>query len=319
MQQQQNSPELVLGTMTFGRQVDDRDAEHILEHFWAAGYRRIDTAYDYGKGATEEMLGRLLTPERRAKVHLATKANPWGEGGLRPENVRQQLETSLRRLRCETVDLFYLHAPDLKTPIETTLAACQELHEEGKFRELGLSNYAAWQVADIWHICRRNGWVLPSVYQGMYNAVTRAVEAELFPALRTLGLPFAAYNPLAGGLLTGKHRSREEQPSEGRFALLPMYQERYWKADYFAALERVRERCEAQGVSMAAGALRWELYHSRLSAEQGDTLIIGASSPEQLTNNLQSAAAGPLPQEMLAAYDQAWEIARPACPPYFRT
>lgn len=309
----------VLGTMTFGKQVDEKTAEEILDLFLAAGFRELDTAYDYGKGETEEILGRLLTPFRRQELYLATKANPWSGGGLSPESVRSQLETSLRRLQSESVDLFYLHAPDLQTPIETTLRACQTLFEEGKFRELGLSNYAAWQVVDIWHICSRNGWVLPTVYQGMYNGITRAVEAELFPALRALAMRFSAYNPLAGGLLTGKHASRKLLPSEGRFALLAMYHERYWKATYFNALEQLRKICLEQKITMADSALRWGLFHSMLSGPEGDTLIIGASSAEQLKINLESEQRGPLPEVAVAAYDQAWEMARPECPPYFRT
>lgn len=319
MEQNMGRPELILGTMTFGRQVDERAAEDILDQFLAAGYQEIDTAYDYGKGATEEILGRILTPTRRQKVSLATKANPWGEGGLRPESVRSQLETSLRRLQTESVDLFYLHAPDLKTPIEVTLKVCQELFREGKFRQLGLSNYAAWQVVDIWHICKRYGWVLPTVYQGMYNGITRAVEAELFPALRSLGIRFYAYNPLAGGLLTGKHLAQEQVPTEGRFALLPMYQERYWKKRYFDAIEQIRCLCEKRGMAMAESALRWELYHSMLSKSDRDALIVGASNLEQLSTNLRSIKRGPLYEDVLAAYDNAWKMVLPDCPPYYRS
>ena len=168
--------------MNFGGQVDELVADQMLSMFLNLGYIEIDTAYKYNDGASEEMLGHLLTPERRDKVYLATKANPLGGGGLGPESIVKQVNTSLHRLKTDYIDLLYLHAPDLKTPIEATLEACEKLFKEGKFRELGLSNYASWQVADIWHICQRNGWMIPSVYQGRYNAVTRDVEAELFPA-----------------------------------------------------------------------------------------------------------------------------------------
>ena len=229
-------PALVLGAMTFGDQVDEKTAGRIIDAFLDAGHNMIDTAFAYADGRSEEILGRLLSPAKRQRVSLATKAKPLGDGGLNPAHVRHQLEMSLRRLQTDRVDLFYLHFPDNATPITTTLAECQKLYEEGKFRALGLSNYAAWQVVDIHHLCQRNGWVTPTVYQGMYNAMTRAVESELLPALSATGMVFYAYNPLAGGLLAGKHREIDSYPRQGRFALRENYRDRYWKEGYFEAL-----------------------------------------------------------------------------------
>ncbi len=319
MKSPESRPSCILGTMTFGKQVDESTSDRLLGLFLDAGYQELDTAYVYGDGATEEILGRILTKERWQQIYLATKANPWVEAGLRPESVRHQLETSLQRLQTESVDLFYLHSPDLNTPIEATLEACQKLFCEGKFRELGLSNYAAWQVVDIWHICKRNGWILPTVYQGMYNAITRDVEPELFPSIRAMGIRFYAYNPLAGGILTGKHIDPEESPTEGRFAIQKNYQERYWKKTYFDALNKLRNLCEEQKTTLADGALRWELFHSDLSAKQRDAVIIGASNPEQLISNMESMNSAPLTKDIVTAYEQAWEVARPECPTYFRT
>lgn len=305
--------------MTFGMQTDETTADAILGRFLEFGGEEIDTAYDYGKGATEEMLGRLLTQNRRDRVALATKANPWTDGGLQPGSVRHQLETSLRRLKTERVALFYLHAPDNRTPVEDTLRECQQLFVEGKFEGLGLSNYAAWQVVDICHLCRENGWVQPTVYQGMYNGVTRSIEVELLPALRAFGLAFFAYNPLAGGLLTGKYGDLAQQPQKGRFKLWDIYQERYWKKTYFEALEAISAACQATQAALADAALRWVLFHSELNDVYGDALILGASGPDQLTTNLASSVNGPLPEELKSAFVQAWELARPGCPPYFRT
>jgi len=318
MNEHKSATELVLGTMTFGNQVDEVTADRILDYFLARGCLEIDTAHDYCKGNTEEILGRILTPERRQKIYLATKVNPWGEGGLSPESVRKQLETSLQRLQADSVDLLYLHAPDLKTPIELTLGACQDLFREGRFSELGLSNYAAWQVIDIWHICQRNGWVLPTVYQGMYNGITRAIEPELMPALRTLGIRFYAFNPLAGGMLTGKHLSIDNYPSEGRFAILQMYQERYWKQGYFDALQQLRQQCSHHGIDMAESALRWIVHHSMMSDDYRDATIIGVSKYAQLVANMDSVRHGDLPEDVCRVYDLAWEAARSICPPYFR-
>lgn len=318
MTDRQQAPDLVLGTMTFGVQTDETTSCRIVENFLGQGYRELDTAHFYGAGKTEEILGRMLTPTLREQVYLATKANPWGDDGLQPQAVRRQLETSLRRLRTDSVDLFYLHAPDRNTPIEITLEACQVLFDEGKFRELGLSNYASWQVIDAWHLCKKNGWVLPTAYQGMYNGITRTVEAELFPALRSVGMRFYAYNPLAGGLLTGKHSEIQNIPQTGRFAVLAMYQDRYWKRSYFDAVDSIRALCAGQGIKLSDSALRWELFHSMLSREHRDTLIVGASSLQQFQENLAGTKLGPLPEDIITAYEHAWQLAKPDCPDYFR-
>ena len=125
MQNLESPPKCILGTMTFGKQVDEATADQMLGLFLDTGHNELDTAYIYADGVTEEILGRILSPERWQQIYLATKANPWEEGGLQPESVRSQLETSLQRLKTDSVDLFYLHSPDLKTPIESTLEACQ--------------------------------------------------------------------------------------------------------------------------------------------------------------------------------------------------
>lgn len=179
----------------------------------------LDTAFMYGSGETEQHLGALQVGT--AGFTIATKVNPFKfqpqpvEVGLRPEQIREQFAYSLKSLNVESVDMLYLHAPDPTVPIDKTLQAVHELHQAGKFKRFGLSNYSSWQVAEIYYICKANGWVLPQVYQGMYNAVTRQVEGELFPCLRRFNMAFYAYNPLAGGILTGRYNTIDEQPAEG--------------------------------------------------------------------------------------------------------
>ena len=222
MNMETDVPRIILGTMNFGEQVDEVAADRMLAMFLDRGYKEMDTAYKYVDGSSEEMLGRLLTPERRGKVYLATKASPLSGGGLGSENITQQVNTSLRRLRTDHVDLLYLHAPDLKTNIEVTLEACEKLFKEGKFRELGLSNYASWQVADIWHLCKRNGWIIPSVYQGRYNAVTRDVgmiEITLRPGIR--GAILASFFPSPIDRLHHFHRKFSTQAVQ---IVLPLFQ-----------------------------------------------------------------------------------------------
>lgn len=316
---EEKPPIIVLGTMTLGKEVDEATAEKMVDFFLNQAQVEIDTAYGYSEGRSEEILGKILYSARRKKVKLATKVNPWSEFGLQPERVIQQVETSLTRLKTDHIDLLYIHSPDLKTPIELTLRACQKLHQEGKFKELGLSNYAAWQVVHIWHICKKNGWVLPTVYQGMYNGITRDVERELFPALRELGIRFYAYNPLAGGLLTGKHMRQKVGPVEGRFTLYPGYKERYWKEAQFHALEIIRLACDMNNLTMTEAALRWIKHHSFLKGTKYDGVTVGATNIEQLKENFEGYSGGKLPNGIVNAFNLAWESARPACPQYFRT
>jgi aflatoxin B1 aldehyde reductase len=307
-----------MGTMNIGGQVDEATADRMLAAFLDRGHREIDTAYKYTDGASEQILGRLLTPERRRRVSLATKANPCGGGGLGRENLVRQVETSLRRLKTDCIDLLYLHAPDAKTPIEETLSACAKLFQEGKIRELGLSNYVSWQAADIWHLCKKNSWIAPTVYQGRYNAVTRDVEGELFPALRHFGIRFYVYNPLAGGLLSGKYGQIQAMPKEGRFALKSAYRDRFWKEGYFQALEIIQSAVAAAGLTMLPTALRWLMHHSLLRGASGDGVILAASNLRQWEENL-SSLSGELPAEVREAMDRAWKKALPECPPYFRS
>jgi aflatoxin B1 aldehyde reductase len=152
----------------------------------------------------------------------------------------------------------------------------------------------------------------------MYNALTRDVERELFPAVRNYGIRFYAYNPLAGGLLTGKHARLSEEPMEGRFKSQQFYMDRYWNEAYFEALDIFRIASEQAGLSMTQVALLWLLNHSLLKGQSRDGVILAASNLEQWETNLRNLS-GELPQKVAEVIDQAWEKARPECPRYFRT
>ncbi len=289
----------------------------------------IDTARAYCSGRTEELLGRVLESKfqgapLRSKLSVASKANPIpGHGiSLRPDSVIQQMKETLIALKSNSVDIFYLHMPDHATSIEKTLEACQGLYEKGCFKELGLSNYASWQVVQIWHICEKKGWVKPTVYQGMYNGITRDIERELIPALRAYDIRFYAYNPLAGGLLAGSYSSLEEKPTSGRFAtsteIGKKYQERYWKEEYFTALNIVRDACNQMNISMSDAAIRWLVHHSQLRGANGDGIIIGSRKVSHIEECLKSFESKPLPASVVEAFDKAWNICRPFCPSYAR-
>jgi aflatoxin B1 aldehyde reductase len=218
----------------------------------------------------------------------------------------------------DKVDVLYLHFPDSTTPIIETLEACAQLHQKGLFTELGLSNYSAWEVVNIWHICDKNGWVRPTVYQGVYNGLSRNVEDELIPALRNLGMRFYAYNPLAGGILAGKY-SDIDNITDGRFTERPNYKGRYWKPEFFDALSVLKKACDESGISVLEAAFRWLSAHSKLDGEQGDSILIGASSITQLKQNLSLLTKGKLDESVVNAFNYAWSISKPESPTYFRS
>ncbi|MBO4289163.1 MAG: aldo/keto reductase [Lachnospiraceae bacterium] len=308
---------LVLGTMTFGESVFDADALAMVRAYLEAGGDELDTAYVYNEGDCERILGRLLKEVGREKVILDTKVNPRITGKLDAEAAYLQLNGSLERLGTDHADVFYLHFPDPNTPVESVLSACGELYREGKFKELGLSNFPAWLVADVWHLCMENGWPLPTVYEGIYNPLTRLAETELDRALDRFGLRFYAYNPLAGGLLSGRYGKFEDDPSEGRFTHRPNYQKRYWKKSFFEAVDLLKEACAAQDVTLVEAVFRWLLFHSMLRGDRRDAVILGASKLTHLTQNLAAAEKGPLPNELLAAFEAAWQHCRADSPAYF--
>lgn len=177
----------------------------ILDVFQKHGHKEIDSARFYGQGSSEEYLGQVHWKDRG--LVMDTKYYPtigrdmteeqWTHS---PEHLRENLMRSLKALQTDHIDMWYLHGPDRTTPYEVTLREVDKLHREGYFEKFAISNYMAWEVAQICEICDRNGWIKPSVYQGIYNAIHRAVEPELFPCLRHYGMAFYNYNPLAGGV-----------------------------------------------------------------------------------------------------------------------
>jgi aryl-alcohol dehydrogenase-like predicted oxidoreductase len=310
---------LVLGTMTFGAQVDVASARTMVEHCLAAGLTSIDTANVYAGGESERIVGQLIDG-RRDDVFLATKVglptdDAGGEPWLSPAAIRKCLDASLRRLAVDHVDLYYLHAPDRGTPIADTMATMDELVRSGKIGAVGVSNYAAWQVADIDAFAVANGLVRPTVSQILYNLLGRRVEDEYVEFAATHGIANVAYNPLAGGLLTGKHTA-DAAPAGGRFgtsALAPQYRQRYWHDAMFAAVTALADIAAGAGLTLVELAYRW--LRSRPGA---DAIVLGASSPAQLDANLAAAAGPDLAEDVLTACDEVWSRLRGPAPDYNR-
>lgn len=307
---------LILGTMTFGESVFSPDVEAFINTFLSEGYTELDTAYVYNDGKCEQLLGEAL-PKAAAPYSIATKVNPRISGKLDGAAAYKQVNESLERLKLKSADLVYLHFPDPATPAEDVLAAMADLHRQGKFRELGLSNFPAWMAADVWHLCDKNGWVKPTVYEGMYNPLTRNAERELNACLDRFGMRYYAYNPLCGGLLTGRYGKFEEAPTDGRFTHRPGYLNRYWKKSYFDAVEILKAACEKEGITTVEATYRWLAHHSMLKEERGDGIIIGASKLSHLKQNMETIKAGPLPESILEAFAEAWDVCRKDSPEYF--
>lgn len=313
----ENNIKLILGTMNFGPQVSEEDSLKMVKQFLTSGNKELDAAYVYNNGDTEVILGSVISNLNTKDFSIATKVHPRITGKLDGAAVNLQFSESLKRLGSDKVDILYFHFPDAVTPVDDSLKSMNTLYEEGKFKEFGLSNFPAWMVVDIWHKCKNNGWLCPSVYQGRYNALSRNVEPELIPALRQLNMRFYAYNPLAGGMLTGKHMNLEEQPQQGRFARLQSYRKRYWKKSYFDAVNILTSKCKEYNIAPVNAAYRWLANHSLLDCGKNDGIIVGASSINQLEQNMAACHEGELPQQIVDALDQAWTEANRESPEYF--
>ncbi|WP_432563787.1 aldo/keto reductase [Kineococcus sp. SYSU DK003] len=311
--------ELVLGTMTFADTVDEQTAGRMLDVALAHEVTSIDTANAYTGGRTEELLGRLLAG-RRDEVRLASKvgmphADAGGDALLSPAAVRRCVEASLRRLGTDRLDLLYLHQPDRSSRLADTLSAVADLVTEGKVLALGVSNFAAWQIGDVETTAAAVGAPRPVVAQQLYNLLARRIEEEYVEFARTHELATMVYNPLGGGLLTGRHRFAD-QPTQGRFgnsALAAMYTQRYWDAELFAAVDRLKAIADTAGTTLAELALRWTAHQPAV-----DALLLGGSRSEQLEANIAAVARGPLPADVLAACDEVGAALRGPAPAYNR-
>ena len=307
-----------LGTMTFGSQVSEADSARLVDYALDRGVNFLDTANVYNQGLSEEITGRILGP-RRSKVVLATKVRGvMGEGdgsygGLSPAAIRRAVEESLHRLGTDYIDIYYLHQPDRSVEIADTLEAMDGLRREGKIRWVATSNYAAWEMAEIAAISRDRGYQEPLVAQPMYNALARGIEQEYIAFTARFGIANVCYNPLAGGLLSGK-QSLESGPLPGtRFDGNQMYLKRYWHEEYFRAIDVLGKVAAGLGTTLAALALRWVCHRPG-----ADCVIIGASKFSHLQANIEASQQEALPDDALKACDTAWQELRGPIPQYNR-
>jgi len=294
------------------------------------GHDEVDTARVYAGGTSEQVLGKLGIQTKQG-IKLATKCHPslpsaMGMGNSwnhSEEGLLRSINDSFKALQSDKVDIFLLHAPDRTVPYEETCRVLDKFHKEGKFEQWGLSNFPAWEVAEIYTLCKERGLCVPTIYQGIYNAITRPIEPELIPCLRKFNMAFYAYNPLGGGFFTGRYTGADDEVEKGsRFDPSKrqgqMYRKRYWNDVYFSALESLQKIAAKHSLTLGEIALRWIVHHSALKKEYNDAVIIGASSLGHLETNLKDFEKGPLPEEVVTELDDIWHKVAPNSPPYSR-
>jgi 1-deoxyxylulose-5-phosphate synthase len=300
---------LCLGTWTLGAQADEATSIRMVHRALDAGINFIDTADDYTDGLSETILGKALAGKRDgvvlvSKVRYPVGPNKLKDVGLTRWHILHGVEASLKRLNTDCLDVLFLHSPDYDTPLEESLSAADHLVRQGKVMYYGLSNHAAWQLCRAQWLSERHGYAAPVITQVPYNLLTRGIEQELVPCCRELRVGIVVYNPLAGGLLTGKHDPGKGPGAGTRFDLNKEYYRRYWVEANFDAVARLAEIARAAGKTLVQLALQW------LAAQPAvDAIILGASRPEQLEENL-AAAEGTLDPATLAACDEAWKKIR---------
>jgi 1-deoxyxylulose-5-phosphate synthase len=302
---------LCIGTATFGAQADAAESFAILERCAAEGVNFIDTANAYPlgsapqhKGESERLVGKWLKGRRNGFV-LATKGGAvmgprsWERGNSR-KHLLDAIDRSLERLDTDYVDLYQLHYDDLATPLDESLAALDHIVRSGRARYAGLSNFQAWRAARAIGRCETHGWSRPAVIQPRYNLLFRQIERDLLPLCQEVGLGVICFNPLAGGLLSGKHRFDAPASAQSRFGAIAgadLYRERYWHEREFHAVAQFMHTAVEAGLPPVRLAVSWVLAKSAITS-----VILGASRAEQLGDALSSVDA-PLDAALVGRLD----------------
>lgn len=307
---------LIVGTMNFGDTVEASEAARILDAAVGCGVRAIDTANVYSRGAAEEIVGKWLRSRPALDVEIATKVGMQAAGasGLAPlgsRTIAEEVSASLERLGQERLSILYLHQPDRTTPVSETIAAVQDLVVAGVVGELGVSNYAAWQIEVLDREAEASAGPRPVVAQQMYNLLATQIETEYVEYAKVRGLCTIVYNPLAGGLLAGSH-----DPGGGRFgasALAPMYRKRYLRPELVRVASLFVDLARLAGLAPAQAAYRWLLGKAHV-----DAVVVGASRAEHILDAVGAAEAGPLPTGLADLCEQLIDNLRSPMPGYSR-
>ncbi|KAK7206180.1 NADP-dependent oxidoreductase domain-containing protein [Myxozyma melibiosi] len=312
--------DLILGTNNVGGHGKIKTVEamaEILELYHSHGNKYLDCAYIYPAGfpgEAESFLGELNVTDN-GKFVVDTKLDSFRDGAHTEQSIYNSIKVQLERLKVDKVRTLYLHAPDRTVSFEESHRAMNELYKQGKFERFGLSNYNVKEIEEFAERARKNGWVAPSSYEGLYNIVSRRPETDLLPVLRKYNISFYAYSPLASGFFSNIKRGQAPAPGSqfdpatfnGTFN-----QDWFFKDDLFTAVEKLTEVGEKHGISNNEIALRWLRNHSQLG--KGDAILVGYSKIDQLKQNLEYLEGGPLPEEIVQAIDSIWETIKDSAP-----
>ena len=279
--------QLCFGTMSFGGDADEETSAALFHRCRDVGINFFDCANVYNKGQAENILGGLISDCRDELIVTSKFGGPMGSDlnarGASRRHLVSSLEASLKRLNTDYIDIYFLHHLDEHTPLEETLRALDDVVAQGKVRCTGVSNFAAWQIAKALGVSAQNGWTPFHCVQPMYNLVKRQAEVEILPLAQSENLGVISYNPLGGGILTGKY-GKDRQSEQGRLTGDDMYQKRYSSQWMYDAALKFNQFAADNGYHPVSLAVAWVAHHPALTAP-----IMGARNVDQLKDSLQSA------------------------------
>jgi aryl-alcohol dehydrogenase-like predicted oxidoreductase len=302
------SPPVALGSMNFGKRTAEPEALKIMARALERGITLIDTANAYVDGASEQIVGRFVKG-KTDKVRVATKVGFGGATrgkleGLSKKVVLEAADQSLARLGLDVIDLYYLHVPDHATPLEETLSAIAELLEKKKIRAFGISNYASWQILEIFHRCDAHGLPRPVIAQQIYNLLIRQLDIEYARFARKYGLHTTVYNALAGGLLSGRYHPGSAVEPGSRFDKNKLYLGRYWNDRQLDVVETYRALADKHGMSLIDFAYAW-----LAGSPVVDSILVGPATLAHLDAALDGVGKT-LPDEARAEVDRLHRAAQ---------
>lgn len=266
--------------------------------------RELDIARVYNGGRSEELLGEVKASQAPFNFAVSTKAPGFSPGILSASKIAACCRESLKALQQPKIDIFYFHGPDHQTPLAEQCKAANELYTEGKFERFGVSNLSLEEVQTIYDICKKEKYVLPTVYQGGFNPLLRSAEDELFPLLKKLGMAFYAFSPLGGGYFSKPVKELKTPPRGTRLDEMKVFKEIYVNDTSIGLLEKLTKACQGHGIAVKEATLRWFMHHSALGDEDG--VILGASSEEQAEENLGACEGGRLPEDVAECFESMW-------------
>ncbi|RDW65583.1 hypothetical protein BP5796_10275 [Coleophoma crateriformis] len=305
-----STPTPIFGCASVGFNfITKESVEELLSTVKNNGIKRIDTAGRYpptSPGASECLLGEAGATDLGFQIDTKVLVLATAAGSLSAENIAQSVQRSFDRLRIQQINTLYCHMPDPETPLLEQAKALNEQYEQGRFKQLGVSNFSVPMMKEFFDICTEHNFVKPSVYQGQYNLLRRGDEQELIPFLRANGCAYVAFSPLGGGFLTGRCTAGiiENTRFAGDNPMSRAVRAWYDKPQMHGTIKKLEELLTGSEISMPEAALRWLFHHSML--REPDSVLLGASKAQQIETNMRQIAKGPLPDAIVVGLGSLW-------------